>query len=184
MMHARSLRNVSRVLPATLLLFLLLLPNVKARAAIPVRQAGAEKHDRYLDAGVFVGGHDQGPMNLLNVRHSIQGAEKMERLVFDMGQDSNDSISGRPGFFHISVQKNPRRVVIDFEDLSHSRVTAEQMSKLLEKSPHFSKVRFYADSKYRNLTIEMPLKEPAKIEVFELVGQGKPGRIVLDVKGP
>src|SRR5580698_8509539 len=128
MTHSRSPRNVSRVPQATRLLlvflFLMLLPSAKARAAIPVRQAGPEKRDRYLDSGVFVGGHDQGPMNLLNIRHSLQSVQKMERLVFDVGGDGGQAhrsdegamSTGRPGFFHISIQKAPRRIVVDLEN--------------------------------------------------------------------
>ena len=176
-------------------IFLILFFGIFSLAAIPVRQAGSEKLSRYLDAGVFIGGHEQGPINLLNVRYNISAwlsagsgaghnaGDKVERLVFDVGGDKPEQSSGRPGFFHITVQKSPRRVVVDLEDIAQTRVTAEQLTKLIEKSPHLSKVKFYYDSRFKNLTIEMPLKVAAKIEVFELASVGKPGRIVLDLKG-
>jgi hypothetical protein len=118
---------------------------------------------------------------LLNIRHNIQSSG-LERFVFDVGSDKPENSAGRPGFFHITIQKSPRRVVVDLEDIDQTKFGAEQFSHLIEKSPHFSKVSFYYDAKFKNLTIEMPLKEPAKIEVFELVTVGKPGRIVLDAQ--
>jgi hypothetical protein len=150
--------------------------------AIPVQHATSEKKNRYMELGVFVGGHSQPKLILLNVRHNLE-ANGQERLVLDMGGD-DDAPVDRPGFFHVSIQKTPRRVVIDLENTEKFRVTAQQVTRLLSKSPFFTRAEFYADHQSKNLTIELPLKTRAQIEVFELVSIGKPGRIVIDVKRP
>ena len=153
--------------------------SISAWAAIPVHQANGEKQNQYIDNGVFVGGRDHGPLTLLNVRHSLKG--KIERLVFDLGQKGVVGGVERPGFFHISIQTKPQRIVIDLENVTNTKVTAQQISHLFSKSPYLSKISLFEDSFHQNMTIELPLKSPAQMEVFELVTAGKPGRIVLDI---
>lgn len=150
--------------------------------AIPVQQASSEKKNIYLENGVFIGGFDQGTLSLLNVRHSFQKQSKLERIVFDLAKDDGKPAE-RPGFFHVSVQRNLNRVVIDLENIGRTKVTAAQVTRLFQKAHYFSAARFYYDSRTRNLTVEMSTKNKPKVEVFELVTSGKPGRIVLDAKG-
>lgn len=162
------------------LVTLSILCSISAAAAIPVHQASGQKQNQYIDSGVFVGGHDHGPLTLLNVRHSLKG--KIERLVFDLGQQpSNMDGVERPGFFHISIQTKPQRIVIDLENVTNSKVTAQQISRLFSKSPYLSKVSLFEDSFHQNMTLELPLKIAAQMEAFELVTAGKPGRIVVDI---
>ncbi len=151
-----------------------------AGAAIPVHQAGSEKKDQYLDLGVFVGGRAHGPLALLNFRHSL--TPRFERLVFDLGLTNTPAGVERPGFFHIAIQDKPKRIVVDLEDVTESKINPSQMAKLFVKSPFFNRVNFVSDPVHKNFTLEFPLKASAQIEVFELVTPGKPGRIVMDVR--
>jgi len=162
--------------------FVMILFSTYSMAAIPVHQAHSEKQNLYIDSGVFVGGRDHGPLTLLNVRHSIKG--KIERLVFDLGQKAPADGVERPGFFHISIQSQPQRIVMEFENVTEAKVTTGQIEKLFLKSPYLSKVALLQDFFHKDLTLEFPLRGPAQIEVFELVSTGKPGRIVVDVTSP
>jgi hypothetical protein len=158
----------------------ILLISALAQAAVPIRQANGEKQNRYIEAGVFVGGHDHGPLSLIDVRHSLQA--NMERLVFDVGQNVNDDSVERPGFFHIAIQDRPNRIVVDLENITKVKINAQQIASLFKKSPFFSKVSIYEDPFHQSLTLEFPLKVRAEMEVFELVTPGKPGRIVMDIR--
>lgn len=160
-------------------LILSILFSFSAGAAIPVHQASGQKQNQYIDSGVFVGGHDHGPLTLLNVRHSLKG--KIERLVFDLGGQTADDGVERPGFFHITIQSKPQRIVVDLENVTNSKVTAQQISRLFSKSPYLSKISIFEDPFHQDMTIELPLKVAAQMEAFELVTAGKPGRIVVDI---
>jgi hypothetical protein len=173
---------LKRILAVITLLTSFSVISMSAVASVPVRQAAGEKKDIYLDSGVFVGGRDRGPLQLENVRHSVQKSSGLERVVFDVGTAAAHD-AGRPGFFHIAIQKKPRRVVIDLQDISGARISAAQVSKVLQTSPYFSKAFYYGDRANHSLTIELPMKTNAEIEVFELVSTDKPGRIVMDVRG-
>ena len=155
--------------------------SIAAIAAVPVRQAAGEKKNVYLESGVFVGGRDRGPLTLENVRHSVQTSTGLERVVFDVASAASDSV-GRPGFFHIAIQKKPRRVVIDLQDVNGAKLNAPQVTRVLQSSPYFSKAVYYFDRAHQALTIELPLKTDAEIEVFELASSDKPGRIVMDIR--
>ena len=163
-------------------ILLCLLFSSGAFASIPIEQAASEKKDHYLTSGVFVGGFEQGPATLVNVRHSFAAAGHLERIVFDVSHNTDSKDVNRPGFFHVAIKSN--RVVIDLEDLTESKVTEKQVTQLLSKSHFFSSASFFRDTKNGNLTISMPLKAKVKIEIFELASTDKPGRIVIDAKGP
>src|SRR4051794_11573402 len=89
-------------------LCLLFLVGRHSVASIPVQQAASEKTNHYIETGVVVGGYDQGPVTLANVRHSYSLKDKMERVVLDLegaGGDGKNRLQ-RPGFFHFALQKN------------------------------------------------------------------------------
>ncbi|CAM6001616.1 unnamed protein product [Sphagnum balticum] len=94
--------------------------------AIPVRQAANEKQNHYLDSGVFVGGADHGAVSLLNVRHNLKD---VERIVLDTGPKVEDPNIDRPTFFHAAIQESPRRIVVDLENVTDSKVTADQIAQ-------------------------------------------------------
>jgi hypothetical protein len=154
-----------------------------ALAAIPVQQVTSEKRNTYLDSGVFVGGHDQGPVSLLNFRQSVDKNSGVERVVLDIAEFDGVKPALRPGFFHVAIQKNQKRVVIDLENTVPSKINGQLIGRYLQRSKYFSSGTMYYDEINKNLTIEMSLKKKAQIEVFELVSAGRAGRIVIDVKG-
>jgi len=169
-------------------------------AAIPVQQAATEKKNRYVESGVFVGGFEHGPQVLLSMRRSYDKDTKIERIVLDLGPEQGSPTqnpgeksegfkAGRPGFFHVSYQKNPRRVLVDLHNVTTTKVDESKAKQILGKSHFFRLPRIIADSYTNDLTIELPLREEIKsrsklpkVEVFELSSVGQPGRIVIDTK--
>ena len=152
--------------------------------AIPIQQATSEKKNHYFSSGVFVGGFEQGPLTLLNVRHSYSDSSRLERLVLDFSNLKSSEVK-RPGFFHASIQQNKygvKRIVLDLSDILQMKVTEKQVRQLLSKSRFFSSVAFYKDELSKSITVELILKTEIKCEVFELASHDKPGRIVIDVK--
>src|ERR1700691_5968970 len=105
---------------SSLILFLVF--STQVQGAIPVRQAGSEKQNHYIESGVFVGGHDHGFLSLLDVRHNLKN--DLERLVFDVGQKASSDAMERPGFFHIALQRQPTRIVIDLENVIYAKVSS------------------------------------------------------------
>jgi hypothetical protein len=150
-------------------------------ASIPIEQAATSKKEHYLKEGVFVGGVDKVSVKLLNVRHSYQPETHFERLVLDILPTQKISGNVRPGFFHVAIRKS---LIIDLSDCDSADVTAAQVSRVLSRSHYFEKAEFALDEHQHSLTLEIPLKNAAQYEVFELSGVGdtKASRIVIDAK--
>lgn len=150
-------------------------------AAIPIQQSAFEKKNKYTERGVFIGGYDRGLQFLLGMRKNFDKESKVERVVLEMAPQGRLKTE-RPGFFHISVQKNPQRIIVDLQNVSSSKVDEDKLKKLFKTSEYLGELKIYDDHFTKNLTLEIPLKSQAKVEVFELAGVGQPGRLVIDVK--
>ncbi len=157
---------------------------ISVLAEVPVQQVGSDKKSRFLETGVFVGGYSQSELALLDIRHSMSKPAKIERIVLDIGDIKTGKPVDRPGFFHVAIQKNPKRIVVDLENVEEAKITSQAFTQLLKKSPYFSKVNYFFDTRSKNLTIEISVKAPVEVEVFELVNEKMPGRIVVDAKSP
>ncbi|MBK9294601.1 MAG: hypothetical protein IPM57_09170 [Oligoflexia bacterium] len=151
-------------------------------AAIPIQQAASEKLNRYIEKGVFVGGYDNGVQVLNSLRSNYNKDSKIERVVLDLSSFHKNLAAKRPGFFHISVQKNKKRILISLENIIENKLNDEKLSKVLNKSEFIESGRIFFDDTNKNLTLELKLAKLAQVEVFELSRVKKNGRIVLDLK--
>ena len=88
----------------------LLFFSFNAFASIPIQQSAFEKKNRYIDKGVFIGGYDRGIQELLGVRESFDKNSLIERLVLDIAPKAKILGTERPGFFHVSIQKNQKSI--------------------------------------------------------------------------
>lgn len=150
--------------------------------AIPIQQAASEKQSRYVDRGVFVGGYDKGGQILKSLRAHFDKETKVERVVLDLSSLHKDLAADRPGFFHISIQKDLKRILVSLENITENKVSSQGLLNSLAKSHFIKGGRFYYDEFKKNLTIELEMNKTAKVEVFELSGVKQNGRIVLDIK--
>ena len=154
-------------------------------AAIPIQQSAFEKKNHYVDSGVIIGGFDRGIQELLNVRGHFDKDSRVERLVLDMAPPAKGSgrvlATERPGFFHVSVQKDKKRILVDLQNVL-DKTSEEKIKRAIKNSPYISDAKIYQDSITKNLTLELSTKQAVRVEVFELAGVGQPGRLVIDVK--
>ncbi len=167
-------------------ILMLLLNTSLSFASIPVQQSGFEKSNRYIDQGVFIGGFEHGVQSLVSVRRSFDQDTKVEKTVIEISSGGKKNSPERPGFYHISLQKKPRRLLIDMHNVVGSKMSEELLRKNFSLSRYFSDVKIFEDPMTKSMTLEIPLRETTKasmkIEVFELSSVGQPGRIVIDAK--
>jgi hypothetical protein len=174
------------VAPTVLFVFLIFSPRVDA--SLPIHRAGADKKSNYITSGVFVGGRDQGKASMVALRHGISSELGIERLVIDTaalektGSARPLNVPGRPGFFHVSVQENPRRLLIELEGVVKTQVSPRKLLTETKKSEFLGAPVLFVDSINQSTTIEIPMTKKAQVEVFELANPEKPGRIVIDIK--
>ena len=93
---------------------------------------------------------------------------------------SHSSISW--GYFHVSIEKEPMRVVIDLSQVLRSRVTEIELGRLFLKSPFVRKVEMSMEAGDNTAKIVLATKVPVVAEVFKMPSKDKASRIVIDIK--
>jgi hypothetical protein len=151
-------------------------------AATPYKRTLNVKKNAYLTDGVFIGGKSGKGASLLGVRRTHSKKAKIERVILDLGGEDIRTARGRAmPFYQVSVDKNSRRVVLDLAQLKLSRVTEAQLRNLFAKSPYVQDAALTMDPEDKGATMVLTLRQPMRLEVFQLVNKKKPARLVMDL---
>lgn len=150
-------------------------------AASPYKQSLTTKKNQYTDDGVFIGGKAGTGTSLLNVRRLYSPKAKIERVTIELGDKEIKPSGKNIGYFQVSMDSKDNRVVLDLSQLKFSRVTESAVQNLFKKSPFVASVSLTLDPEDKAGTIVLNLKRPMKLEVFQQLADGKPGRIVMDL---
>lgn len=152
-------------------------------AAVEPLQATLKKANRYVTAGVIVGGEHQRDLALIDLRRQYSKKSKLERLVFEMKPVALPS-KGRAGFFHIHIMESGARVQMDIAGLSGAYRPLNELIQMLEKSPLIAKVEMVIDPEDRAASLTLQMKRPGmEVEAYELPSTTS-GRLVVDIKEP
>jgi hypothetical protein len=150
-------------------------------AATPYKQSLATKKNIYAADGVFVGGKAAGGTSLLNVRRVFAEKSRIERVTLDIG-DKDARPAGRDiGYFQVSVDSKDNRIVVDLSQLKLSRVSETAVQNLFKKSPYVASASLTLDPEDKAGTLVLNLKRPVKVEVFQMLKDRAPGKIVMDL---
>lgn len=161
------------------LLIGLLAYEISFAAVSPIR-AEFKKTNRYMKAGVLVGGESNRDLVLSDVRRTFSAKQSLERIIFEM-----ESLKGkveRVGYFHLAFEPDLNRIVIDLTGVAASKHSLDELTRKLEKSPFVSKASITLDPEDRSATVEIKLKGSGyNVEAFELKKPNESGRMVLDI---
>ena len=146
------------------------------------KRALSTKTDQYVGQGVFTGGQAGPGFTLLNVRRENSKNQTLERVILDIGDREGKPLLNRLGYFHVSVEKEPSRVVIDLSQVLRSRVSEISLGKLFLKSPFVCRAEMSMEIGDNTAKIVLDTKVPVVAEVFEMPSKNKPSRIVIDIK--
>jgi hypothetical protein len=150
-------------------------------AATPYKRSLTVKHGNYLSDGVFTGGHAGTGSSLLSVRRAYSPKAQLERVIVDMGDKDAQPAGKDMGYFQASMDSHNRRIVLDISQLRYSKVSEQQVQNIFRKSPYVASVAFTLDPEDKAATMVLNLKRPMKLEVFQLLKNKKPARIVMDL---
>lgn len=150
-------------------------------AASPYKQSLTTKKNQYADDGVFIGGKAGSGTSLLNVRRIYSPKAKIERVTVELGDKEIKPAGKDIGYFQVSLDAKENRVVVDLSQLKYSRVTESAVQNLFKKSPYVSSVTLTLDPEDKAASMVLNLKRPMKMEVFQQLQDGKPGKIVMDL---
>jgi hypothetical protein len=155
---------------------------LEANAASIYKQSLSQKSNKYASNAVFMGGRAEKLQSLMKVRRVTSTKVGIERVILDLGSENYRAIA-EPGYFHVSVDGNNSRVVIQLGQMSKTLITEQQIRKVFAKSSNVKSVEFTVDPEDSTGSVVLNLKRPVKAEVFSLPGRKKQtARLVLDLK--
>ncbi len=130
--------------------------------------------------GSSIGGMAGKGFTLLDVRRSASIPQKIERLVFDIGDKEGKVLTGPPGFFHAELQKNPQRLVLDFAQMPQVKVDQKGLIEKLKGSMAVRNVSMSVEPVDHALNLTMDLKKNTKVRVYQVPGQKATSKVVVD----
>jgi len=160
---------------------LLFAVGTSAWAASSYKQTLTVKKNQYAADGVFIGGKAGGGSSLLNVRRIYSPKAKMERVILDMGDKELRPSGTKLGYFQVSLDSQQNRLVVDLSQLKMSRVSEAAVQNLFKKSPYVTSAALTLDPEDKAATMVLNFKRPMKMEVFQVLKDNAPGKIVMDL---
>lgn len=168
---------------STLAFFLVFSVSHLVHASVNYRMALSKKTNEYMEEGVITGGEAIRGSILMDLQRIYSAKSKMDRVVIDIGAMSPGESLREMGYFHVSVEKKPARIVIDLPHVKALGKSLEDFHKAFYTSPFIDKYRLIANPVDSSMQILLELRRPVSVEVFQVLTSGKNPRLVLDLKG-
>lgn len=151
-------------------------------AATPYKRGLDKKLNAYITEGVYTGGTITTPLSLLTVRRHYAKTAQVERVFLDLGDALGEPLKNGVGHYHVGIEKNPSRVVVDLNQVMRSGISEEQLRKSFEKSTYVKAVSLRFDPEEKVTTLVLDMKKPVGVEVVEMPSKTKASRLVVDIK--
>lgn len=147
-----------------------------AQAAIPPTAP------RILSApSAVIGGISGSGFSLLAVKKELNVKSKYERLVIDIGDVLGQPKAGLPAYYHAQFTKDPSRLIIDFSQMTLSKINEQQLQNTLKDSRFVRHSRLLKDPSDGTLTFILDLRPSTKIRVMQVAGVKGTSKVVVDL---
>jgi hypothetical protein len=143
-----------------------------AQGALPPRQ-------ELVGRGKVVGGEAGKGFSLLKV--SKAKTQKGERWVLNIGNEKGQAKKGRPGYYHVELNSQKKKLSVDLSQLHLSKVTEAQLRKVIATSQFITSPKLKSDPMDQTLNMEFELKKNPKVKVYQVSGVKGTSRIVIDL---
>ncbi|MCB0362072.1 MAG: hypothetical protein KDD35_05105 [Bdellovibrionales bacterium] len=152
----------------------------RALAAIDHR-APIKKLNHYVRDGLFIGGAAGRGFSLLDIKRKFGKKSKMERIVLTIGDELGAPLLGVPGYFHLEIDQNHKRVFLDLAQLQRSLISEKEMVSRFADSPYLKLERVVYDPEDKATGLSFKMKQNLAVEVLSPIDGSQPARIVLDL---
>jgi len=132
-----------------------------------------------MQTGVVVGGQSGAEFSLLGVQtESLNQAG--ERIALSYGDRYGNSLKNEPGFYHVSLDRNARRLVIDLAQVSKTTVDPMKLARIMAASQFVSSSEMTMDPSDGSTNITLVLKEPVRFKIT--VESSGSARVLIDLE--
>lgn len=150
-----------------------------AEAAIAPLQVKPGKLSPPIRAGAIAGGEASDEFSILGVK-SIAAGPRKERFVISYGDRNGKPLKKEPGFFHVALDRNSKRVSIDLAQVSRTAIEPKDLSKILASSKLIADSDMTMDPQDGSTNITLNLRTPVAISV--LAESEDAGKIVIELQ--
>lgn len=130
-------------------------------------------------AGVAIGGQARDEFSLLSVQREPMAGANGERIVLSYGDRFGRPQKGETGFFHIALDRDNKRVVIDLSQMRKTAVDPEKLAKILGASKLIASSEMTMDPYDGSTNITLTLKVPVRIQVGSVTDEQS--KIVIEL---
>lgn len=150
----------------------------------PTSASKINKLDAFFDSGILMGGESGRIFSLLEIKRSQQTGKKggqAERITIGYGDEMGRKVIGKTGFFHVSLEQNPPRLVIDLSQVQKTAIDEKQLAAVFKNSDYISNTQMTMDPEDLSTNITLFLKNPVKARVHTNKNLRNPGQVVIDI---
>ena len=134
-----------------------------------------------ISGGALAGGRAGTEFSLLTVRSELTASG--ERLTLAYGDSRGLPLLAEPGFFHIVLDRDSKRVVVDLAQVTRTAVDPAKLSRILSASKYVAHSEMVMDPHDGSTNITLTTRMPVQIKVTPQTGEGRePGRLYIDIK--
>lgn len=118
-----------------------------------------------VESGVLVGGQSGVEFSLIGVRSETAPEILGERIIFDYGNRQGAPQNGEPGFFHVAIDQNAKRAVIDLAQIRSTTVDPQKLKQILGASKLVSESDMTMDPIDGTTNITLNFSRPVRLRV-------------------
>ena len=133
-----------------------------------------------IGRGKVIGGEAGKGFSLLKVSRSP--LKSGERWVLSLGNERGEVKKGKPGYYHVELDSEKRKINIDLSQLQLSKVSEDQLRQIVSSSQFIAAPKMRKDPLDQTLNLEFDLKKNPRVRVYQVAGVKGTSRIVIDLK--
>lgn len=135
----------------------------------------------FLSEGSFRGGKFGSGFSLLGVKRVYSSSGNAERFILEIGDREGRFYSGKPGYFHAQLFRNPSELSLDLSQVIKSRVTSAHLKTLIKQSKLIQNADLILDREDYSTHFNMRFRAPVKMRVFTLSPKKSTPKLVIDI---
>ena len=152
-----------------------------AGAAVPTSSPSAPVATILSGSGSTFGGIAGSGFTLLDLRRTADNKKKIERLVFDVGDQDGNILRGWPGYYHVELKNNPSRLVIDFAQMPNSKLSPTAIAQRLMGSLAVTHSELSLEPVDKSLNLTLNLKANTVARIYQVKGKAQTSKVVIDL---
>ena len=153
---------------------------ISSIASIP-KVSNLDSIKTFLSEGSFRGGKFGSGFSLVGVKRVFSPNGNAERLILEMGDKDGKLYSGKTGYFHAQLFRNPSELSLDLPQLMKSKVNNTHLKNLIKQSKLIQMADLSLDPEDHSTHLKMRFKTPIKMRVFTLSPKKSTPKLVIDI---